>query len=349
MEVPSIFLNRILTEAAKKNSFDLHLTVGSLPMMRIDNRLVAVEGENIVTAEMIDKIINTFMDKEELACLTNDKETALVKDLAGNFRFRVNAFYQKGQLSLSFHYISNIIKNLSDTGLPPAAKEFSKLDSGLLIITGPYGSGKTATAAAFIEEINKTKRKHIITIEDPIEHLFVSKNSIIEQRQVGRDVKSVVDGLEYCLSEDVDAVYVNKIKKELLSAMPVILELAAGNCFVILEMNIDTSIKAIEKVLNAVEKKLSMEAARYSLADVLAGIIAQKLLPRRGGGMALAVELLLANSAVKSLIREGKIYQLESILQTSRREGMVSMEKSIEELIKSGTVNQQTVAESREM
>lgn len=341
MEVPLIFLNKILTEAAKKNSSDLHFTAGSLPMMRIDGKLAAMETENIITGGLLDKIIAAIFEKDEYEKLQEEKEITSVKDLAGNFRFRVNACYQKNQPSLSFHYISGVIKNLADLELPGEIKNFNSLNSGLLVVTGAYGSGKTATAASFIEDINKNNKKHLITIEDPIETLFTCKKSIIEQRQINRDVKTVEKGLGYCLSEDVDMAYIGNTREDLSLAMPSILELASGNCLVILEMNMDTSIKAVEKIINLAEKRLGSEAARYGLADVLFGVVAQKLLPKYGGGMVMAYEILLANSAVKSLLREGKIYQLENVIQISRREGMISMEKCIEELINEGKINRQ--------
>jgi len=343
MEVPSIFLNRILSEMAKKNASDLHLTVGSLPMMRIDNQLVAAEGENIVTSDILNKIISSFISQEEMAKFKEDKEVVLVKNLAGNFRFRISIFYQKDLPSLSFHYIPAKPKSLIDLNLPQVLNNFTKLNSGLFVIAGPHGSGKTTTAAAFIEEVNKVSSKYIITIEDPIEYLFINKKSIIEQRQVGSDVKSVVAGLHACFDEDVDLVYINKINKEFELAMPLILELAAGNCLVILEINTDSSIGTIEKILNAIETKVNQEAARYSLADVLFSILVQRLIPRRGGGLALAAEVLLVNSAVKSLIREGKIYQLESVMQTSRKEGMISMDKALEELVEAGEVKREDI------
>jgi len=343
MEVPSILLNRLITEAAKKNASDLHLTIGSLPVMRVYNQLIVMEGENIITSEMVDKIIKLFISKEEEARLKKEKEIILVKSLGNNFRLRVNIIYQKTLLSLSFHYIPVRIKSLADLKIPLAIHNFLKLNFGFFAIAGPYNSGRTTTAASFIEEINKVNSKHIITIEDPIEYLFINKKSIIEQRQVSRDVKSVAAGLEYCFEEDVDLVYLSEIRKEFDQAIPLILELAAGNSLVILEINADSSTKAIEKILNSAATKLPQDAARYSLADVLLGVIVQRLLPRRGGGLILATEVLLANPAVKSLIREGKIHQLESVIQTSRGEGMISMGKSLEELIKNNEVRQEDV------
>ncbi len=339
MEIPSIFLNRILSEVAKKNASDLHLSVGSLPMVRINDQLVAMEGEQIVTSETLNKIISSVISQEEAVKLKEDREIILVKEFAGSFRFRINIFYQKDLPTMSFHYIPGSLKTLADLQVPKIFQDFFKLNSGLIIIAGSNNSGKTTTAAAFMEEVNRISSKYIITIEDPIEYLFVNKKSIIEQRQVGRDVKSVTAGIDYCLVEDVDLVYIDEIKKEFSSAVPLILELAAGNCLVVMEMNADSSIRAIEKILGSGEAKLSNEAVRYSLADVLAGVVVQKLVSGRHG-VNLAAEVLVVNSAVKSLIREGKIYQIESVMQTFRNEGMISMDKALEELVASGKVKQ---------
>jgi len=341
MEVPSIFLNRILAESAKRNAMSLHLAVGSQPTVRVAGELMPIEGEDIVSADLAMKLIGSLLSEEENKKLTEEKELIIVKELSSGFNFRINIFFQKNLPSLSFFYIPKNIKSLSEMKLPKILNNLTKLNSGLFIVAGPFHSGKTTTAAALIEEFNKTNKKNIITLEDPIEYLFVSKKSIISQRQLGRDVKSIVQGLEYCLEEDADLIYIGEIKKDFDSAAPLILELAAGNSLVILEINADSSIRAIEKILNSLEKKVSMEAARYSLADNLLGVMAQRLLPHRGGGMVMAAEILLASGAVKSLIREGKIYQLDSVIQTSRKEGMISMEKSLEELIKDGEIKQE--------
>jgi len=331
---------------AKRGASDLHLTVGSTPVMRINNQLVAVAGEEIITSELLAKAIDTIIGPEEAVKLKENREITLVKNLAGNFRFRLNIFYQRDLLSLTFHYIPNILKTLADLKLPKILQTYINAQAGLLIFGGPYGSGKTTTAASFIEEINRSSNKNIITIEDPIEYLFVSKKSIIMQRQIGRDVKSYFQGLEYCLNEDVDLVYVSEMKREedFNASIPLILELASGNSLVVLEINTDSSIRALERVLTAAGKTLSPEAARYNLVDNLLAVIVQRLIPRRGGGLALAAEILLNNSAVKSLIREGKIYQLESIMQTSRKEGMISLAKSLEELVKSGEIRQEDIS-----
>lgn len=344
MEVPSILLNRILSETAKKNGSDLHLTVGSPPMIRVNGQFAPLADQEIITSEILNKITETFLSQAEIVKLRETKGIVLVKNMA-NFRFRINVFYQKELLALSFHYISGVIKNFADLGLAEASHNFLKANFGLLIFAGAYNSGKTSTVASFIEEVNKTSAKNIVTIEDPIEYLFVSKQSLITQRQVGSDVNTVVEALDYCLNEDIDIIYVNEIKNEEIfnSAMLKIFELASGNCLVVLEINADSSERVLEKVLGGVSRNMSGEAARYNLADILVGVVVQKLVKRRGGGLILANEILLNNAAVKSLIREGKIYQLESAIQTSRKEGMISLEKSLANLIESGEVRREDI------
>jgi len=343
MEVPSIYLNKLLSETAKKGASSLHLSIGSVPVMRINGRLVLMEEENMLTSDLIVKIIRSFITDEEMVKLEKEKNIVVAKTFAGSFRFRVNIFYQKNLFSLSFNYISGVIRKLDDLELPSQITDAIKLSSGLLILAGPDNSGKTSTAAAFIEEINKNKKNYIITLEDPIEYVFINKESIIEQREVGRDVQSYISGLEHFLNEDVDVVYIDEIKKDFEKAVPLILELASGNSLVILEMNADNSIRAIEKILNSAPKENSREAIQYNLADVLVGIVAHRLIPSRGGEMALAREILVSTPPVKSLIREDKIYQIESTLQISKGEGMISLQKSIEKLLNDGKITKEEV------
>jgi len=328
----------------QKNGSDLHLAVGSQPMIRISGQFIPLTGQEMVTSEIMNKITETFLDQDEIAKLKEAKSAVLVKNIS-NFRFRINVIYQKGLLALSFHHIPGVIKSFGDLGLAEACRNFLEARSGLLIIAGAYNSGKTTTAASLIEELNKTKALNIITIEDPIEYLFVSKTSLVMQRQVGADVNTVDSALDYCLSEDVDVVYINETKDDqvLNSAMPKIFELASGNCLVVLEINADNSNRVLEKVLAGMALNFPAEAARYNLADILIGVLVQKLVKRRGGGLVLANEILLNNAAAKSLIREGKIYQLESVMQTSKKEGMISMDKSLNNLIELGEVRREDI------
>ncbi|MBD3247830.1 hypothetical protein GF382_00900, partial [Candidatus Falkowbacteria bacterium] len=234
---------------------------------------------------------------------------------------------------------SEEIRDLKELGLPEIFKKNISSNSGLLIVGGPSDSGRTSTIASIIEKINKEEKKFGITLEKPIERFFVNKQSIIDQRQIGVDVNNYVDGLKHCLEEDVDFVYIDEIREDFDKALPLILELASGNCLVIIEINGESSIRVLERILNTDCKNFSRESMRYLLADVLLGVIVQRLIPNQSGELSLAMEVLMSNFAIKSLIREGKIYQLESVIQNSAEEGTISMGKSIKELIMSGKVD----------
>ena len=338
MEVSSILLTRLLSETVKKGARGLQLTVGSPPIFRIGDNIEKIEGENIVDTTTIESIINSFLDEKEVERLKKEKELVLVKNMAGDMRFRINIYYQKNLPSLSFRYIPNVTKNLEELNLPDVVRSFIEHDSGLIIAAGPLGSEKTSTVASIIELINNTKAKNILTIEDPIEYLFNSKKSIINQREVGQDVNTFIEGLNFVFEQEIDLLYLSEIKRGFEEAMPTILDLASGNSLILLELSTNNTINAIEKMIEAASVSSSKEAARYSLADNLIGVIVHKLLPKRGGGMALATEIMVANSAIKSLIREGRIAQIESIIQTSRNEGMISMDRSTQELKEKGKI-----------
>jgi twitching motility protein PilT len=342
MESPSFFLNQILAKVAEKRAISLHLTPGNLPTLRIDNRFEVLENENIISAEMLDKIIESNLDDNEKIILGNEKSVTTVKAF-NNFRFKISVFYQKKMPSVTFYYIPDIIPSIEEIKFPSSLMRFFEKSSGMLIIAGSHQSGKTTTIASIIEEFNRNKNKRIVTLEDPIERFFVSKKCIIEQRQLGTDVKSIEEGLYYCLKEDVDIVFIGETKELMDDGLPLIMEIASGNSLVILELNAQSSISVMEKILNQLERKNSKEAGRHMLAEVLFGIIVQKLVPRRGGGMVLANEVAILNPTMQSLIREGKVYQIEGIIQTSRKEGMINLQRSLEELVEKGEVKQEDI------
>lgn len=339
MDSPVEFFKRMLLDLAKKNASGMHLSVGSVPMLRVYGRLSELENEEVLKKDDLDKIVQSFLSEEELASLASRKEILVVKDFGDNFRFRVNVFYQKDSLAISMSFISEEIADLDTLGLPNAFRKNLMNATGLLIVAGPPASGKTSTISSIIERINIEKRVYVITIEDPIEKVFVNKKSLIDQRQVGRDVNNFLEGVQHCLEEDVDLVYVDEISTGFEQVLPNILELASGNTLVILEVNADNSTRALEKILNTTGNNLSKESVHFMLADVFFGVIAQRLIPNRESGLSLALEVLLSNFAVKSLIREGNIYQLEGIIQNSGEEGMISMNKSIKDLVLSGEID----------
>ncbi len=340
MEVYTILFNRLLSESAKQQASDLHLSVGSIPIIRKDGRLIQLEGEKIIEQEVLVNITNSFLDEREKKVLEEKRELTTVKILGGKFRFKINIYYQRKLLAVSLRLISEASRDLPSLNLPAIVANFTKLASGLIIISGPYGGGKTTTIGALIENINNQQKKRVLTLGKSIEVLFVSKQSIIEQREIGVDVASFVQGLQYAQHEDIDVLAVSNLGDELNEAVPLLLEIASSNCLVFMELNADNVIRVIEKILGCFPTN-KIEASRSLLADVLNGIIAQKLLPKVGGGMAPAVEIVTVTSAVRSVIREGKIQQLQTVMQTSADAGMVSMDKALATLVQGGQVTQE--------
>ena len=343
MEVVSIFLNRILLAGKKRRVTSLHLSAACVPVVRINNRLEELENEEKVENDLLMGIIKSILLEDELAVLGEKKEVVIARDLAGELRFRINIFKQKSSYSISFYYVSKKIKTIKELALPEIVSRIINQKAGLLILAGSYDSDKTTSSGALVEEINNKRGGHIVTIEDPIENIFVRKKSLIEQRQIGRDVKTFEDGLEHCLRDDVDFVYLSEIRKNFEHAFPLVAELSSGNSFVLLEMNAPSSIQVVEKLINALETKYNKEAARFMLADILLGIVVQRVFFKKPSGRAMAYEIMINNAAIQSLIREGKFYQLDNIIQTSRKEGMTGMSKSIDDLIDSGEVDENDI------
>ncbi|PIR92854.1 hypothetical protein COT99_03970 [Candidatus Falkowbacteria bacterium CG10_big_fil_rev_8_21_14_0_10_43_10] len=340
MEVYNILFNRLLSETAKRQASDLHLSVGSVPVIKKDGRLVKMEQEKIIEQEILSQIANSFLEKEEQKILEEKRELTVVKVLGGHFRFKINIYYQKGLLAASFRLIPEATRSFADLNLPAIVADFVKFSGGLVVVAGSYGGGKTTTIGAMIEHINKTGQRRILTLESAIEMPFISKQSVIEQRLIGHDVLSLVDGLKYCQKEDIDVLVVSSAQMEFIEAIPVILDIASSNSLVIVEIDTDSTIRVIEKILGCYPSD-KQESARMLLADVLEGIIIQKLIPKNGGGLALALEILVGTSAVKSVIREGKVKQIETIMQTSGPQGMVTMTKSLVALVRSGQISQE--------
>ncbi|MFA6393925.1 MAG: ATPase, T2SS/T4P/T4SS family [Patescibacteria group bacterium] len=340
METPQSYLYKILSAAIKKNAILVHFSVGNRPQVKIGASYQPID-DAILEKEMAEKILNDILSDEEREQLGKDREIVAVKELEKNLRFRINIYFERNFPAFSFYHISGSNRELADCDFPESVTAFTSISSGLLVIAGSLGSGKTSTAFSFIEEINKNQAKHIVTIEETIDRVLAARGSIVEQRQVGRDAVSFRDAIKYCLKEDVDLVYINGIKDELDVCLISIMELASGNSRVILELNADSSVEIIARLVNILSKSLSAESSRYILADDLFGVIVQKLIYGRSGEPNMAAEILLANSVVKSYIREGKFQQIESVIQTSRREGMISMEKAVDELVRKGKIRKE--------
>lgn len=331
----SLIIARIITNAAKRRASDIHLSAGNRPSIRIDENLVELEQENVITKDFIKKFIESIIDDFQRKVLEEKKNISFVYLFEDKIRLRVNIFFQKGSPAVSMKLIPLKIPTIEDLGLSKSVKAFLESDFGLVIIAGPYGSGRTTTASSFIEEINKKRSKNIVTLEMPIEFIFTNNKSNVEQREIGRDAVSFFDALKYTRQEDVDILLIGDNDED--SIAPLILEFASGGKLVFFIMDALTVTQAIDKFIGKFKEYEEMRA-RAVFAQCLVGIYAQRLVPRVGGGKVVAEEILIANQAIRNVITEGKIPQLENILQTSQSEGMMSLDQSLARLVKEGEV-----------
>lgn len=330
-----ININRILTAVAEYNASDLHLSVGNPPMVRVDNELIPQRDEQVVTPDFMEKFAQFFLDEEKKKELIEKKEVFFSYNFQNRIRFKVNFFYQDGYISASLRFIPQNVRSREELGLPKSTERFAGLNKGLVIVAGPFNSGRTSTMAAFINEINNSRAKHILTIERPTEYIFIDNKSIVEQREVGRDAISFSRALRSAMRTDVDVVMVSELADQ--ETIHAVLDLAEAGRLVFGCMDTESTVKTIEKITDTFGAD-EQKKVRTQLSQVLEGIIVQRLLPRVGGGRILVTEILIPTQAVRSVIREGNIYQLTNILQTSRQEGMLSLDRSLAELVKTGEI-----------
>src|SRR3989339_400411 len=332
----ALIINDILNAAAERKATDVHLVAGNNPVIRVDGRLTTLVDQPVLTGDILMALAQSFLSKEYFDKLSVEKEIVAIYNWAGRSRYRAKVFYQKGFLAISLRLLSPFIRSPKDLGIPAAILQLLNKDRGIIIITGPFASGRTSTAVSLVETLNQNKGLHIQTLENPVEYLFSNNQSVIEQRNIGLDVNNFVDGLKNMLDEDIDAVFVDSMHEK--GAEEVILELAESGKLIIFVMDADTVISALDRFINNISTN-RRDWGRETLADVLLGIMAQRLIPRVGGGLTMASEVLISTSAVKSSIKSDKLSQLSSIMQTSREEGMSSLDKSLLELIRIGEIS----------
>lgn len=331
----TITLNRILSTAASWHASDLHFIIGNAPTLRVDGKLVTLEDEQPISPDFMEDTVATLLTDEQRKILAENKEIAVAYSFNPQIRFKVSAYYQRGALAVTLHFIGTTVKRFGELGLPDVAAQLVKLTHGLVLITGPYGSGRTTTMNAMINEINQDRSVNIITIEQPIEHLFINNKSIIEQREIGRDAISVAQALTTASREDVDVIVVSEAAgREVIDGM---LDAAESSRLVISTMNTDSVLSTIEKIMNAFPAE-EVPKARIQLSNVLAGIISQRLLPKTGGGLVPVAEVMIPTPPIRAVIRDGALFQLSNVLQTSRDAGMVSMDQSLARLVREGTI-----------
>ncbi|HNW09422.1 MAG TPA: PilT/PilU family type 4a pilus ATPase [bacterium] len=327
----SLQIKNILAEAISQGAADLHFSVGNAPAMRLGGNLVEMADQAIITQEFMEDFIGILLSEEQRKKLEDRRELIITFDFDRNLRFKVNIFYQRSFLSATLRYIPAKVPTISALGLSPIVKQLAALDRGLIIVSGPFGSGRSTTAAAIIEEINQTRKKYIITIEDPIEYVFNNNQSIIEQRQIGQDTRSFVDALGYFEEENGDVLFVEEMEDT--AVIPLVLEIARGGSLVISSLSAASASNTVARILDSFQS-FDQERIRNLLATALKAVICQRLLPKIGGGSVVVQEIMTVNSAIQSIISSGSYTQIDDIIRTSRSEGMAPFDQELAQLVR---------------
>lgn len=326
----------LLEEVIRKRASDLHLQVSVPPMLRIDGHLTPIPGYATLSEENVEALIFAILDEEQKQILLKDKEFDFSFAFGDLGRFRVNSFHERGNLAAALRLIPNEIKSVTELGLPAVIAGFANYPRGLVLVTGPTGSGKSTTLAALIDQINSEKAHHIITIEDPIEFTHKSKKSVIVQREVHYDTYSFSAALRSSLRQDPDVVLIGEMRD--LETISAAITIAETGHLVFATLHTNSAAQSIDRMIDVFPPHQQPQI-RAQLANILMAICSQRLIPAIGGGRVAASEILVANPAVRNVIREGKAHQLDAIIQTGADQGMQSMDRMLVGLVQGGTIS----------
>lgn len=325
----------LLEEVVRKRASDLHLQVSLPPMLRIDGSLTPVSGFDALSEEQLETLIFAILDEEQQQVLMKDKEFDFSFAFGDLGRFRVNAFHERGNLAAALRLIPNEIADIATLGLPPIVNKFAEYPRGLVLVTGPTGSGKSTTLASLVDKINTERSHHIITIEDPIEFTHKSKRSVIVQREVHYDTYSFSAALRSALRQDPDVVLIGEMRD--LETISAAITIAETGHLVFATLHTNSASQSLDRMIDVFPPHQQPQV-RAQLANILMAICSQRLVPAIGGGRLAAAEILVANSAVRNIIREGKSHQLDAVIQTGADQGMQSMDRTLADMIRSGGI-----------
>lgn len=341
MATEGLKIEKLLEEVVRQDASDLHLTVGVPPMLRVDGSLKPVANANPLTATEVEKLIFSVVDDVQKDILLKDMEVDFSFAFGDVARFRANAYHQKGNLALALRLIPTQIRSLEELGMPKTIEALTEYPRGLVLVTGPTGSGKSTTLAAMIDKINKERSAHIITIEDPIEYTHKSQKSVVEQREIHYDTRSFSAALRSILREDPDVVLIGEMRD--LETIASAITIAETGHLVLATLHTNNAAQSVDRMIDVFPPH-QQEQIRVQLSNILNAIVSQRLIPAIGGGRIVASEVMIANPAVRNIIREGKTHQLDAVIQTGAEEGMQTMDRNLATLVKSGKI---TVEEAK--
>jgi twitching motility protein PilT len=331
-------LDHLLSYAVTKEASDLHLSCDRKPILRIDGSLAAIDKERILGARDIQEMIKIMLPEERFGKFLREREIDFSYGLEGAGRFRGNAYFHEGVNSCSLRFVPQKIRTVEELSLPSILHIFSRARQGFVLVTGPSSHGKSTTLAALIDEINHTRRDHIITIEDPIEYLFEDDLSIVDQREVLEDTLSFARALRSTFRQDPDVIMVGEMRDP--ETIATAITAAETGHLVFATLHTNSAAQTIHRILDTFDGHRQNQI-RSQLSGSLLGIISQRLVPRPAGGLIPAVEIIFNNSAIANLIRENKVHEIPVVIETSSEEGMVSLNKALAGLVQNKEITRE--------
>ncbi|HEY6031073.1 MAG TPA: type IV pilus twitching motility protein PilT [Gaiellaceae bacterium] len=332
-------IDDLLMRMATLNASDLHVSMSSPPTVRLRGQLERLEGYDALTADDTRDLLYRILSTEQQKHLEIKRQIDFAHAIPGVARFRVNCYYQREALSAAFRLIPSVIKSLEELGIPSSLHVLAEKPRGLVLVTGPTGSGKSTTLASVIDEINRTRPEHILTVEDPIEFLHKNKKALVNQREIGQDATSFAEALRGALRQDPDVILVGEMRD--LETISTALTAAETGHLVFGTLHTQSAPSTIDRIIDVFPAE-QQEQVRVQIAGTLQGVVTQALLPTADGqGRVPALEILLPDDAVRNLIRSGKVEQIYSVMQTSTGKGMLTMEQSLAELVIRRTITKE--------
>ena len=330
-----VTLRELLEQMVQMGASDLHLTVGTPPVVRVDGKLVRM-NHDMLTTEQIKKLAYSMLNDKQKMKFEQNWELDFSFGIESMSRFRANMFMQRGNVAVVLRQIPYKVRSFEELNLPKAIAEFARLPRGLVLVTGPTGSGKSTTLAAIIDKINRERAVHIITVEDPIEYLHRHQVAVINQREVYSDTPSFASALKYALREDPDVVLVGEMRD--LETMEAALSISETGHLAFATLHTNSSAESINRIIDAFPAN-QQEQVRVSLSFSLQAIVSQALIPRIGGGRVMVLEILIVTPAIRAIIRDDKVHQMYSMIQSGQKYGMKTMNQSLAELYQTGKIS----------
>ena len=328
-------LDDIIDILTTESGSDIHLSVGSHPIIRVSGSLIPLVKKPVLTASDVLGFLHVLQNKkqEEEFLLTRESDFSYAAN--GGIRFRGNAFFQRGNMSVALRHIPNVIRTFQELNLPPILEMFTQRPQGFFLCVGPVGQGKSTTLAAMVELINTTRAEHIVTIEDPIEYMFEPKKSLIDQREVRVDTADFHVGLHSAFRQDVDVIMVGEMRGQ--ETISTAVTAAETGHLVLSTLHTNNAAQTIDRIIDTFPVG-QQDQIRVQLSGSLAGIFSQRLIPRIAGGLIPAYELLINNTAVANLIRERRTHEVQTVIETGLEHGMIDMNRSLVELVQKGEI-----------